>query len=472
MSFSTLGLAPGLLRSIDSRGYTAPTGIQAEAIAAAVAGRDVLGCAATGSGKTAAFLLPILNNLIVNPRRGTRALILAPTRELACQIVDEAALFAKGTNIRSAVIVGGLGMRPQEQALRSGVDIVVATPGRLLDHLRYNYVRLDTVEHLVLDEADRMLDMGFLPDVRRILSHVPKSRQTLFFSATVPPEIGRLASEMLSSPARIGAERKAAPAASITQHLYPVASGHKAALLVALLQQNVIGGEALAFTRTKHRADRLAKFLSEKGIRADRIHGNRSQGQRTAALDAFKTGKLRVLVATDIAARGIDVASLGHVVNFDIPNRSEDYIHRVGRTGRAAATGDAFTFVAPEDEGDMRIIERALGGASITRCRLEGFDYNAPIARPMPSSPSPSRGRSSAPGQGRGGQGNGRGNAGSQGRGNAGSQGRGNTPRHGAGHVQAGSSSHGAAHDSQDAGRGGAPASRTSRSFGRVQRRG
>ncbi|MFN2425291.1 MAG: DEAD/DEAH box helicase [Candidatus Binatia bacterium] len=381
MSFSELGLHPSLLRCIDSRGYTTPTTIQKDAIVPALAGRDVLGAAATGSGKTAAFLLPILHHLLENPRRGTRALILAPTRELASQIMDEAQIFSRGTNIRAAVVVGGVGMRPQEQALRAGTDIIVATPGRLLDHLRSSYARLDGVEHLVLDEADRMLDMGFLPDVRRILSRVPNGRQTLFFSATVPPEISRLAGEMLKNPARIGAERKAAPASSVTQHVYPVASTRKSSLLVALLEQNVVGG-ALAFTRTKHRADRLAHFLCQSGIRADRIHGNRSMNQRTAALADFKSGKLRVLVATDIAARGIDVTALGHVVNFDLPGRPEDYIHRVGRTGRASETGDAFTFVSPEDESDMRHIERALGGGPIVRRKLEGFDYTAAAQPP------------------------------------------------------------------------------------------
>ncbi|MFN2377789.1 MAG: DEAD/DEAH box helicase [Candidatus Binatia bacterium] len=408
MSFSSLGLHPSLVRSIESRGYTTPTPIQKDAIVAAVEGRDVLGCAATGSGKTAAFLLPILHHLLENPRRGTRALILAPTRELASQIVEEAQIFAKGTPLRAAVVVGGVGMRPQEQALRSGVDIVVATPGRLLDHLRSSYARLDGVEHLVLDEADRMLDMGFLPDVRRILTRVPNGRQTLFFSATVPPEIGRLAGEMLKNPMRIGAERKAAPAAGVAQHVYPVASTRKSSLLVALLEQNVVG-EALAFTRTKHRADRLAHFLCQSGIRADRIHGNRSQNQRTAALAAFKSGKLRVLVATDIAARGIDVDSLGHVVNFDLPGRPEDYIHRVGRTGRASATGDAFTFVSPEDESEMRQIERALGGGPIARRRLDGFDYAAAAQPPAlesrraaPRQPMPRRGGPSAPSRYRG----------------------------------------------------------------------
>jgi len=380
MSFSQLGLAPGILRNIESRGYATPTSIQSDAIAAAIDGRDVLGAAATGSGKTAAFLLPILHQLLNKPGRGTRVLVLAPTRELASQIQEEARLFTQSMPLRSAVIVGGVSMQPQAQALRSGVEILIATPGRLLDHLQSSRLRLDSVEHLVLDEADRMLDMGFLPDVRRILERIPRERQTLFFSATIPPEIGRLAGEMLRKPVRIGTERRAAPAAGVAQHVYSVSSSRKSSLLVELLQRGVVG-EALAFTRTKHRADRLAHFLCQSGIRADRIHGNRSMGQRTAALAAFKSGKLQVLVATDIAARGIDVEALGHVVNFDLPGGSEDYIHRVGRTGRASATGEALTFVAPEDEADLRHIERALGKGPIARRKLEGFDY-APTAQP------------------------------------------------------------------------------------------
>jgi ATP-dependent RNA helicase RhlE len=379
MSFSTLGLHPSIVRSIASRGFTAPVGLQQEAITAALEGRDVLGCAATGSGKTAAFLLPTIHHLLANPGRGTRALVLAPTRELACQIRDEAESFAHGTKLRTAVIVGGLGMRPQEQALRAGVDIVVATPGRLLDHLRQGSARLGGVEHLVLDEADRMLDMGFLPDVRRILAKLPRERMTHFFSATVPPEIAKLAGEMLHDPVRIGSARKAAPATGITQQVYAVPSSRKSSLFVALLERNVVG-EVLAFTRTKHRADRLAHFLCQSGILADRIHGGRSQNQRTAALAAFKGGRLRVLVATDIAARGIDVDALGHVVNFDLPNCPEDYIHRVGRTGRASASGEALTFVSHEDEGELRQIERALG-KTIERRKLDAFDYT-PTAQP------------------------------------------------------------------------------------------
>jgi len=379
MTFSTLGLHPSLLRSISDRGFTKPTSIQSDAIPVALEGHDILGCAATGCGKTGAFLLPILHRLLERPAPGTRALILAPTRELAQQIVADAAEFTAGTPLRAAAIVGGVAMRPQEEALRRGVSVLVATPGRLLDHLRSPSVRLDAVEHFVLDEADRMLDMGFLPDVRRIAARIPRNRQTLCFSATVPPEILRLAGDLLRQPRRIGTERKSAPAASIAQHVYPVASAHKSSLLVELLRRDMVGN-ALAFTRTKHRADRLARFLCQAGIRADRIHGNHTQGQRSAALAAFKAGKLQVLVATDIAARGIDVEALGHVVNFDIPGGPEDYIHRVGRTGRASATGDALTFVSPDEEVDMRRIEKALGAGPIPRLRLEGFVGSAAVA--------------------------------------------------------------------------------------------
>jgi ATP-dependent RNA helicase RhlE len=266
-------------------------------------------------------------------------------------------------------------MGPQEHAFRSGVDVIVATPGRLLDHFRHGYARVAGVEYLVLDEADRMLDMGFLPDIRRVLKHLPPRRQTLFFSATMPPPIGALAREMLKDPVLINQHRQAVPAVGITQAVYPVQQELKAALLLELLARGILR-EALAFTRTKHRANRLAEFLVRSGINADRIHGNRSQGQRTAALEGFKSGRYRVLVATDIAARGIDVEALSHVVNFDVPAVPEDYIHRVGRTGRAEATGEAYTFVAPEEEADLRAIERAVG-KRLPRVTLPDFDYHA-----------------------------------------------------------------------------------------------
>jgi ATP-dependent RNA helicase RhlE len=374
LPFNDLNLHASLVKGIKELGFVRPTPIQAEAIPPALAGRDVLGCAQTGSGKTAAFLLPILNKLIDKPRGRTRALVLAPTRELAAQILADLNDLAVHTPITGAAIFGGVGMGPQEHAFRSGVDVMVATPGRLLDHLRSPYAKLNHLEFLVLDEADRMLDMGFLPEIRKILRHVPPKRQTLFFSATMPPPIAALTGEMLHHPVTIQRERQA-PAAGITQAVYPVPQALKPSLLVTLLKRGDIG-QALVFTRTKHRANRLADHLVTAGVRAERIHGNRSQSQRTAALQGFKNGTFPVLVATDIAARGIDVDELGHVVNFDVPLVPDDYVHRVGRTGRAEATGDAFTFVSPEEEGSLRDIERAIG-RRLPRVIVPDFDYAA-----------------------------------------------------------------------------------------------
>jgi ATP-dependent RNA helicase RhlE len=375
MPFAGLKLHSDLLKGIRELGFTRPTPIQGEAIPPALSGRDVLACAQTGSGKTAAFLLPILHRLAEKPRRATRALILTPTRELAAQILEDLNALAVHTPITGAAVYGGVGMGPQEHAFRTRVDVIVATPGRLLDHFRHAYAKLDGIEYLVLDEADRMLDMGFLPDIRRVLKHIPTRRQTLFFSATMPGPIADLAREMLKDPVTISVERQAKPAVGITQAVYPVGQDLKPHLLVELLNRDLVR-EALVFTRTKHRANRLAEHLVRSGVRAERIHGNRSQAQRTAALEGFKSGKYRVLVATDIAARGIDVEALSHVVNFDVPAVPEDYIHRVGRTGRAEATGDAYTFVAREEEGDLRAIERAIG-RSLPRVTLPDFDYAA-----------------------------------------------------------------------------------------------
>lgn len=352
-----------------------PTPIQAESIPPGLAGKDVLACAQTGSGKTAAFLLPILHHLIDRPRRTTRALVLTPTRELAAQILEDLNSLAVHTPVTGAAVYGGVGMGPQEHAFRSGVDVIIATPGRLLDHFRSSYAKLSGIEYLVLDEADRMLDMGFLPDIRRVLRHIPTRRQTMFFSATMPPPIGKLASDMLKDPALINQQRQAAPAIGITQAVYPVAQDLKGPLLVQLLERNILR-EALVFTRTKHRANRLADLLVRHKLNAARIHGNRSQAQRTEALAGFKSGKYRVLVATDIAARGIDVEALSHVVNFDVPAVPEDYIHRVGRTGRAEMTGEAFTFVAPDEESDLKAIERAIS-KGLPRVTLPDFDYKA-----------------------------------------------------------------------------------------------
>jgi ATP-dependent RNA helicase RhlE len=338
-------------------------------------GRDILACAMTGSGKTAAFLLPILNQLIASPRGKTRALVLTPTRELAAQILAALDAMAVHTPVTAAAIYGGVGMAPQEHAMRAGVDVLVATPGRLLDHLNAPYANLKNVEFLVLDEADRMLDMGFLPDIKRILKHVPTKRQTLFFSATMPPPIATLTREMLRNPLLIDLGRRSLPATGITQAVYPVVQDLKKDLLLALLNRGEMS-QALVFTRTKHRANRLAEQLVRRGIKAERIHGNRSQAQRTAALAGFKNGQYKVLVATDIAARGIDIEALGHVVNFDVPQAPDDYIHRVGRTARAGEVGEAFTFVAPDERDDLRAIEKAIG-KQLPQVTLPDFDYNA-----------------------------------------------------------------------------------------------
>jgi ATP-dependent RNA helicase RhlE len=373
--FSEFGLHPDLLRGVEGLGFTQPTPIQQDAIPPALAGRDVLACAMTGSGKTAAFVLPILHRLIDKPRGTTRALVIAPTRELAAQIVEHLEGLAQFTNLTGAAVFGGVAMGPQEQAFRQGADVLVATPGRLLDHFQNDYAKLGGLEVLVLDEADRMLDMGFLPDIRRVLEHLPPVEQTLFLSATLPPPIVALAREMLRNPVSLNVERQAAPAHGVTQAVYPVREELKPFLFVELLRRGEIKN-VLVFTRTKHRANRLADFLERQGVSCDRIHGNRSQPQRTDALARFKNGGLQVLVATDIAARGIDVEALSHVINFDVPAVPEDYIHRVGRTARAEMEGDAFTFVSEAELGELHAIERAVG-QRLPRLTLAGFDYQA-----------------------------------------------------------------------------------------------
>ncbi len=373
MLFSRFPLHPDLLRGVKDLGFSRPTPIQQQAIPPASEGRDILACAMTGSGKTAAFLLPILHRLMGKPRGVTRALVLTPTRELAAQIHAHLEELAVHTPVTGASVYGGVAMGPQEHAFRSGVDVIVATPGRLLDHFRRPYARLGKLEVLVLDEADRMLDMGFLPDIHRILRQIPRDRQTLFFSATIPREILGLSGEMLRDPVTINLERRAAPAVGITQAVYPVPRELKPALLLELLGRNTIA-DAIVFTRTKHRANRLATYLARNGISTVPIHGNRSQGQRTAALAGFKAGRHRILVATDIVARGIDIVELGHVVNFDVPADPDSYIHRVGRTARAETTGDAFTFVSPDEEKELRSIEDILGHR-LPRVTLPEFDY-------------------------------------------------------------------------------------------------
>ena len=377
MSFSQFNLDPRLQAGIVKLGYEVPTPIQTAAIPPALAGHDLIGTAQTGTGKTAAFVLPILNRLLQGPRNVTRALIVTPTRELAEQIHEAISDLATGTRLRSATIYGGVGAAPQIDALRQGVEILVACPGRLLDHIESHYARLDKVEVLVLDEADRMFDMGFLPSVKRILSYVPRQRQTMLFSATFPAEIEELANRTLIQPQRI-AVGLARPAHTVAHALYPVAAHLKAALLLDLLKQTDTG-PVLIFTRTRHRAQRLAQQIERAGYKVTSLHSDRTQGQRQAALAGFKSGHYQIMVATDIAARGIDVEGISHVINFDMPDTSDAYIHRIGRTGRAERTGDAFTFVTPDDSDLVRALEKIIGHPLLRRT-LPGFDY----ARPAP----------------------------------------------------------------------------------------
>lgn len=382
MSFEVFNLHADLLKAIGKIGFKKPTSIQQLAIPPLLQGQDMLATAVTGSGKTAAFLIPILQSLIGKPRGKTRSLILVPTRELAVQITDHLKELARYTSLTAATVYGGVSPAPQVQAFRRKVDLIIATPGRLLDHLNHSYSRLDDIRFLVLDEADRMLDMGFLPDIRRILDRLPSQRQTLFFSATIPSPIVNLAKDMLKNPVSLNITPQPIAAAKISHVAYPVGQEHKSNLLLSLLSQDT-SKSVLTFTRTRHRANRLADFLEKNGVDCDRIHGSRSQGQRTAAINGFKEGRFRVLVATDIAARGIDVEALGMVCNYDVPNQAEDYVHRVGRTGRADASGTACTLVSPDEEGRFRSIEQTLG-KRMAREKVPGFNYEKqlpPIAK-------------------------------------------------------------------------------------------
>ena len=389
MSFQSLGLDPRLLQNVEKQGYTATTPIQKQAIPAILAGRDVVGLAQTGTGKTAAFVLPLLHRLMSGPRHQLRALIVGPTRELAEQTKEVLAKLGEHTQFRSVTIYGGVGQRPQIDGIRQGAEIAIACPGRLLDLLNQGKFNLNHVECLILDEADRMFDMGFLPDIRKILHRLPANRQTLLFSATMPAEIRVLIHEILREPVTIQIAQ-CKPAATVDHALYPVAQTQKAALLQAILKKTG-DGSVLVFTRTKHRAKRLAAQLNAAGHRAASLQGNLSQRQRQAALDGFKSGQHQILVATDLAARGIDVEDITHVINFDMPATVDDYTHRIGRTGRAAKTGDAYTFTTSEDESAVRAIERVLG-FKIERRRLEGFDYsNVPVAPPAHAPAHPRR---------------------------------------------------------------------------------
>jgi ATP-dependent RNA helicase RhlE len=387
LDFSRFDLDARLIQGIKHAGYEIATPIQQAAIPAAVRGRDLIGTAQTGTGKTAAFLLPILNHLLKGQRNVARALILTPTRELAEQIHQVARMLAVGTKLRSATIYGGVGAKPQIQALKNGVEILVACPGRLLDLIQQGHARMSAIEILVLDEADRMFDMGFLPDVRRILKAMPEKRQTMMFSATFPAEVEQLASQSLKHPQRIavGISR---PVYTVTHALYPVSPHLKSALLIELLKRTDTRS-VLVFTRTKHRAHKVAQQIQRAGFKVTSLHGDRSQSQRQSALKGFKDRTHHIMVATDIAARGLDVESISHVINYDMPDTADAYIHRIGRTGRAHRKGDAFTLVTSEDSDMIRKLERIMGGP-VTREHLEGFDYSLPA--PQKSS-APHRGR-------------------------------------------------------------------------------
>jgi ATP-dependent RNA helicase RhlE len=381
VNFEQFNLDPRLLAGVRRVGYTTPTPIQIKAIPAALAGKDLIGTAQTGTGKTAAFVLPILNRLLSGPRRRARALIVTPTRELAQQIHEAVCDLAVGTGLRSTTLYGGVAASPQIHALREGIEILIACPGRLLDHVRQGNAHLDGIEILILDEADRMLDMGFLPDVKRILQHVPSNRQTMLFSATFPKEIEQLAATTLRNPTRIaiGLSR---PAYTVEHALYSVPQHLKAPLLLELLKRTRTGS-VLIFTRTKHRAEKLSRQIGMAGFRATSLHSDRTQGQRQSALTGFRSGHYQVMVATDLAARGLDVEGISHVINFDMPATADDYIHRIGRTGRAERSGDAFTLVTPDDRGMIRSLEKIIG-TRLPLHKLDGFDYSAPaVALPV-----------------------------------------------------------------------------------------
>jgi ATP-dependent RNA helicase RhlE len=382
MSFESFKLDGRVGQGLQAAGYEKATPIQAAVIPAIMAGRDVIGTAPTGTGKTAAFVLPILHNLLAvkkqSGRRAPRALIVTPTRELAEQIHSVIGELGKFTSLRSATVYGGVGMQPQEKALRQGVEVIVACPGRLLDHLNRGAARLDQVEILVIDEADRMLDMGFLPSIQQIMKQAPSQRQTLLFSATFDAAVEQLAVKSLRLPQRFSMGTDA-PSDTVAHTLYPVPQHLKPGLLQRLLGELTVDS-ILVFTRTKHRADRVAEKIQRAGYAASALHSNKSQGQRKQAMDQFRNGKIKVLVATDIAARGLDIASISHVINFDIPDSATSYIHRIGRTGRAERLGDAFTLVTREDKDTIRDIEKALG-TPIERKMLEGFNYNEVIEK-------------------------------------------------------------------------------------------
>jgi ATP-dependent RNA helicase RhlE len=392
MSFDALGLMPDLLRAVADEGYTQPTPIQQETIPLALKGRDLIGSAQTGTGKTAAFMLPILQRLAPGPRHTLRALVLVPTRELAEQVLQSARAYGRHTQLTAASIYGGVGMEPQTTALRRGTDIIVATPGRLLDHMERGHVDFSRLEVLVLDEADRMLDMGFAPDVRRILRALPTARQTMLFSATISPEVDALARTALNGHASVEIGRRAQAAEGIEHVIVAVDKLQKRAVLAKILQAKP-AGQTLVFTRTKYGADKLSSYLKKEGIQAHALHGDKAQSHRTRTLDAFRMGTADILVATDIAARGIDVDGIRMVVNFDVPNDPESYVHRVGRTARAGARGLALTLISPDEWLMMADIEKLIG-QSFPREIIAGFEPSVAPMQPRaakPDVPKPSR---------------------------------------------------------------------------------
>ena len=378
VGFEALGLHENVLAAIADAGYTTPTPIQRDAIPLARRGRDLIGLAQTGTGKTAAFTLPIIDRLIDGPRR-TRALILTPTRELCVQVDESFRKYAKHAPISVVAVFGGMPLEPQEKKLRDGVDVVVATPGRLIDHVERQNVVFDDLEVLVLDEADRMLDMGFAPQINRIVSELPKYRQTLLFSATMPPEVEALARKYLRKPVVVQVGIRSAAASTVTHAVYPVPREKKNALLVELLTGDKDHESVLIFTRTKHGADRVVRDLEKAGVRATAMHADKTQAQRMRALQDFKDGKISVLVATDIAQRGLDISGITHVINYDVPQQAEDYVHRIGRTGRAAKEGDAYTFMSPDEIAMVRTIERVIG-QPIPRISVPGYDFGTVAA--------------------------------------------------------------------------------------------
>jgi len=377
VTFDELGLKPEVLVAVREAGYTHPTPIQQEAIPLALRGRDLIGLAQTGTGKTAAFTLPIIDRLLDGPRR-TRVLILTPTRELAAQVDESFSKYSKGSGLSVVAVYGGVGLEPQEKALRRGVDVVVATPGRLLDHLERQNVSFENLEVLVLDEADRMLDMGFAPQINRIVAQIPPYRQTLLFSATMPPEVEALARKYLRKPLVVQVGRRSEAANTVTHAVYPVPKDKKSALLIELLNKPEMDS-VLVFTRTKHGADRVVRHLERANVNAVAMHADKTQGQRTKALEDFKSGRVRVLVATDIAQRGLDISGISHVINYDVPQQPEDYVHRIGRTGRAAATGDAYTFMSADEIAMVRTIERIIA-QQIPRISVPGYDFGTVAA--------------------------------------------------------------------------------------------